>query len=70
VGRTEDLTADVVVDSMDEVLARLRGLSRGQEHDGPEGGLHRRRRRVGPGGKQAPQLARDIWKMELPEVTL
>ncbi len=67
-GRTEDLTADVVVTAWKKCLARLRGLS-GTEHDGPKVVCIGGAAGGGRGGKQAPQLARDIWKMELPEVT-
>ncbi len=68
-GEAKITTADVVVDSMDEVLVKLRGLSAVKNTMGRKvvciGGASG----WGRGGKQAPQLARDIWKMELPEVT-
>lgn len=68
-GEPKISTADVVVDSMDEVAIRLRGLSAVKNAMGRKvvciGGASG----WGRGGRQSPQLARDIWKMELPDVT-
>lgn len=68
-GEPKISTADVVVDSMDEVAVRLRALSAVKNTMGRKivciGGAAG----WGRGGRQSPQLARDIWKMDLPEVT-
>ncbi|MBA3974412.1 MAG: sugar isomerase [Candidatus Solibacter sp.] len=68
-GEAKISTADVVVDSMAEVAVRMRALSAVKNTMGRKvvciGGASG----WGRGGRQSPQLAKDIWKMELPEVT-
>lgn len=68
-GEPKISTADVVVDSMDEVAVRMRGLyavkntmDRKVVCIGGASGW-------GRGGRNSPQLAREIWRMDLPEVS-
>lgn len=68
-GEPKISTADVVVDSMDEVAVRMRALAAVKNTMGRKvvciGGASG----WGRGGRQSPQLAKEIWKMELPEVS-
>lgn len=68
-GEAKISTADVVVDSMDEVAVRMRALAAVKNTMGRKVVCIGGAAGWGRGGKQSPQLAKDIWKMELPEVT-
>jgi hypothetical protein len=68
-GEAKISTADVVVDSMDEVAVRMRALSAVKNTMGRKVVCIGGAAGWGRGGRQAPERAKEIWKMELPEVT-
>ncbi|MBE0660074.1 MAG: sugar isomerase [Bryobacteraceae bacterium] len=68
-GEAKISTADVVVDSMDEVAVRMRALSAVKNTMGRKVVCIGGAAGWGRGGRQAPERAKEIWKLELPEVT-